>query len=885
MPTRLLRQKPRSVVAPLRRQTAAAVGEVETCERRQLLSAATPHAPLAPAANEVADPDDQIVEATAIDLTPLAAERFVDAIGEIDTPFDVDMYAFDIEAGQRLGISLLGGPQFDGQITLFSSQGLRLREGEVRYYTPIVDPFAQPEDFYDNEIDFQSSIATRLYLGVSSETNFEYDPVTGEGDAISPGPDQSGDYRLLFEDLTPTLGGIASTVESSVSNGDRQPLVPNLELATFNERPDGEPIFGSTFRIDAGIGGGERIGLTLGNGLTSTGGAILADGDTLSLDGEEIATVAITPGDAGQPVRYDFRLNYYKNFDNLIEWQDDEYAEVFRGLFLINQGDRPPTSARTLTYRYFHSEGTSERVVQRVVRTGGPALDGIARDAYFREGDGPLRLAPNLQVDAPQGVAGGIFQVYGRLRLGDRLVLLPTDGRGAAISSTGRLDRPADGDRISVGGVEVARLVVARSGDNVVQQFFLTDAATIPLVQRLAHAVSFVNDDPAPNTQTRIVDFRLSDGETVSEVTAQEVHVRAVNQLPQLVGFEPTVAYDPAEGPLAVAPLFNIFDNDYRGQGFLQVQAQLQAGDRLTLDVSGPISTDGDPANIRQGDRLSHNGVQIATAGVARSGTNFNYTFSLTLDARREQVRDIARALRFGSTSADFTGPFTGDPIPTRQLTYGFYDAGVSGGIVTVRESQQIVRAVPAQPPQVFLRNRTLRTTPTTGPLRLLPNAHVADADSPTLDGRLVVRSEGRPDGSRGPSGTVNLLDASGRVINTGGQIVLGGRVVGTVQSRGAELRIALRGPQSFRTVETIFNRVVYRAASDDAGVRGIRFAVFDAQNRGDSAFFNVVFRQPSATPSSPAVAAAASPAIADDDLNRIAAILLEDDTLRESLG
>ena len=126
----------------------------------------------------IEEPNDTISEAVDSGISSDNLETFVDSgfIGDnpnVSPNDDVDLIQFQLDAGDRVTIDIDAnefGSELDPILRLFDSSG-----NEVS----VNDDFNSLDSF----IDFTASVSDIYFVGVSSFSNFSYDPfVEGSGD-------------------------------------------------------------------------------------------------------------------------------------------------------------------------------------------------------------------------------------------------------------------------------------------------------------------------------------------------------------------------------------------------------------------------------------------------------------------------------------------------------------------------------------------------------------------------------------------------------------------------------------------------------------------------------------------------------------------------------
>ena len=158
--------------------------------------------------------NDTIPEAVATDLstTDPGTVNTSSSIGDnpnVDPEADVDLAQFQLDEGDRVTLDIdadESSSSLDSVLRLFNSEGIEVAVSD--------DDPAPGENFsLDSYIDFTATTSDTYYVGVSSYSNFTYDPFEeGSGTGFS-----SGDY-----DLEITVGGelLPGTYQIDVGAGE-----------------------------------------------------------------------------------------------------------------------------------------------------------------------------------------------------------------------------------------------------------------------------------------------------------------------------------------------------------------------------------------------------------------------------------------------------------------------------------------------------------------------------------------------------------------------------------------------------------------------------------------------------------------------------------------
>ncbi|MDY6940080.1 MAG: pre-peptidase C-terminal domain-containing protein [Cyanobacteriota bacterium] len=176
------------------------------------------------------EPNDTIPEAIDTGLSSAApgTYSFSTEIGDnpnVTETNDVDFYAVQVNAGDQLTIDIDGnefGSSLDSVVRLFDSSGVEITFSDDR-------PAPGETGSFDSYLDFTATTTDTYYVGVSSFSNFGYDPfIEGSGTGGSTG---EYDIEITVEpDISPETGEIAGLKWNDL-NGDgvRDANEPGLE--------------------------------------------------------------------------------------------------------------------------------------------------------------------------------------------------------------------------------------------------------------------------------------------------------------------------------------------------------------------------------------------------------------------------------------------------------------------------------------------------------------------------------------------------------------------------------------------------------------------------------------------------------------------------------
>ena len=240
---------------------------------------------------QTSDPDDQISE--AIQLGSASTSRT--ANGSISPATDVDMYAVDVTAGQRIGFDT--DSNFDTYIRLFSASGTELARN---------DDGAAPGESggLDSYLEYTFSQGGRYYLAVSGYGNSGYSPLTGAGDANG----STGNYTLVVTNVTP------SDPDDQISEAVQLGSVSTSRTATGSISPATDV---DMYAVD--VTAGQRIGFDADSNfdtyirLFNASGTELARNDDGAAPGESRGLDSYLEYTFNQSGRYYLAVSGYGN--------------------------------------------------------------------------------------------------------------------------------------------------------------------------------------------------------------------------------------------------------------------------------------------------------------------------------------------------------------------------------------------------------------------------------------------------------------------------------------------------------------------------------------------------------------------------------------------
>ncbi|MEM1012848.1 MAG: pre-peptidase C-terminal domain-containing protein [Planctomycetota bacterium] len=193
----------------------------ERLESRRLLSGTT---------GGPGDPDDTFAEAILLGLIGPAGATS----GAVDISTDgddVDVYRFDVAAGQTVGFDIdrAVGSTLDPVMRLFDDTGTQL-QFEDDGVAPD-EPFGT-DDNRGGYFEFTFTTAGTFYVGVSAFGNDAYDPITGDGDNVAA---TNGGYELVVTDRFAAIDSGGQFYPSAIvitGTDAADTLVFDVDLAT-----------------------------------------------------------------------------------------------------------------------------------------------------------------------------------------------------------------------------------------------------------------------------------------------------------------------------------------------------------------------------------------------------------------------------------------------------------------------------------------------------------------------------------------------------------------------------------------------------------------------------------------------------------------------------
>ena len=437
---------------------------------------------------DATDPDDQLFEAIPLEVNSLAVDR-------IDSG-DVDIYRVELEEGLRYGFDIDSETLVDDPGNLDSY--IRLMDRTGRFITSSFDRRAPNEmtGFLDSYLEFVPRESGTYYLGVASERNSQFDPITGAEDR--PHSD-AGRYELGFTQIPPrplqvTGAGQTVTYDADASNVG----TPFSRISTSD--PDFNSYAGGMLTVTQ-VGGSRQPGDAIFLG-TSSSFDRNEDDRLVRRFGSGVYGRVIAESNSEITIRLSGFADGF-NVDTIIR------------AIRFQTADAGPT--RTLRVSVSDGEGLETQFLQRINVTGGestPVLNRLPQVRTYRAPGAPVAVLGSVDVtdfDTPN-FAGGSLQVRnlpGPRQLGDRLSVRQND----------RIEITDDGN-VLVGGAIFGRMTAA-TGARI--DVTLLSGATPTRTSEFLRAVRFRTPDAGPDRAIRV---QLDDGD--GRAVRRSVRVRVV---------------------------------------------------------------------------------------------------------------------------------------------------------------------------------------------------------------------------------------------------------------------------------------------------------------------------------------------------------------------
>ena len=695
------------------------------------------------------------------------------------------------------------------------------------------------------------------------------------GDSLDVGielRDAGGNLVAMSEDAFRVDASISAYVAAgtyflSVEGVGLAKTVPDKYRGSDSDRVQGYSDYGSLgqYEVVGTAGAAAPVidpatlddGNMAGAGALSLGQTVSGDLDSIDIDTyrfevTETTTIGLDFDDTDDPDFARMRESIYVYdaagvlFDDRTDFAGGESTfyrmEMGPGVYYAAVGNSSATrSLNPVTGEVrFEPGNDGERGTYTLTMTDEGRPFEIAFDApttSFTEGSRPIQLVngttTTVDTDIEDNTLNGgqiLARTINGRQFGERYTLAETDdvdidtfnfGSGRAIVVT---VGPANNrDRFAAGYlVEEGNLL------RIQLREFSSELIRGEVIDVLLDAMRYesVNDAPAESKTAEIWVETAWGSRQTQEIA---LDVTAVNNPPLLGQIRMrSTDFESLGEPVKVSGKATIADGDLDGGTLRVVWEGLQPGDEPTLDLSGPLGSNGNPSGeLADGDQISLGGVALATVAVATSsgamGDRVEWTFTLGPGTDRFAAREIFRAAQF---AAPGDAPVRG----TRMATFEVIDDQGASDSATI----DLVVRDDEDPAVLTLGTTTGRHIPFSPPTRLDADASLLDPDSDDFaDGCVVLGiTEGRQSRDR-----LRLLDESGAIILTGNDIVVGGAVVGTVEQHGIQLRLRFSSTATLGDVEAVLSRVAFDSLADvSTGPQtGLRTITFNAIDRGNN--------------------------------------------------
>ncbi len=215
------------------------------------------------------------------------------------------------------------------------------------------------------------------------------------------------------------------------------------------------------------------------------------------------------------------------------------YRTALRSVKYTNNSSTPSNLTRTVTFTVDDGtdiSNTQSRTISVNNFNSAPVLGGIETAALpYTEGAGPVSITSTITATDADDVSlsGATVTVSGNYQNGED-VLSFTSANGITASW-------------SVG----------------TGQLILSGTATVAAYQAALRSVKYTNTSTNPNTASRNVSFRVSDGTDNSNLQSRNITITAVNNPPVIANIEATALdYTEGDGPVSVSATLTVTDND-----------------------------------------------------------------------------------------------------------------------------------------------------------------------------------------------------------------------------------------------------------------------------------------------------------------------------------
>ena len=188
-------------------------------------------------ANIIADEDTDNTISEAIESNISSTGETSAILTEtIDTASDIDLYKFQLDAGEGIRLDINAASQesdLDSYLRLFDFEG-----NELAFDDDDDRNIAADDTTADSLLNFVADTSGEYYLGVSSEGNATYDPISGSNNFSNTTGFSTGDYELSLA-ISPVIADedpdntISEAVNTGITpTGERSTTIDNVIAST-----------------------------------------------------------------------------------------------------------------------------------------------------------------------------------------------------------------------------------------------------------------------------------------------------------------------------------------------------------------------------------------------------------------------------------------------------------------------------------------------------------------------------------------------------------------------------------------------------------------------------------------------------------------------------
>lgn len=179
------------------------------------------------------DADNTLTEAIDSNVSSTGETSTV-LTDSIDSKSDVDLYSFQLDAGDGVTLDLNAATQdsdLDSYLRLFDSQG-----NELAFDDDDDNNIVAENTTADSLLNFVADTSGEYYIGVSSEGNSAYDSVNGSTNFSNTSGFSTGNYELAI-DISPVVADsdvdntISEAVDTGVGSTQKQSTIINDAIA------------------------------------------------------------------------------------------------------------------------------------------------------------------------------------------------------------------------------------------------------------------------------------------------------------------------------------------------------------------------------------------------------------------------------------------------------------------------------------------------------------------------------------------------------------------------------------------------------------------------------------------------------------------------------